>query len=140
MSTFDKVIKWTLRVAGVIIIPLVILIGIRSFNESGFTRQTSVEIKAPAWSRVQFSLPDGTTGWLNSNSSIKYNGNFIADRKIALRGEAFFNIFKDKKRPFMVNTNEVNVNVLGTRFNIASYDNEKKGNWYSVKMIRKNPT
>jgi transmembrane sensor len=125
VPTFDKVIKWTLRVAGVIIIPLVIFIGMRVFNESGLARQTSVEIKAPAWSRVQFSLPDGTTGWLNSNSSIKYNGNFNTDRNIALRGEAFFNVSKDKKRPFVVNTNEVNVTVLGTRFNIASYDNEK---------------
>jgi len=125
VSTFDKVIKWTLRVAGVIIIPLAIIIGIRTFKESNLTRQTSIEIKAPEWSRVQFSLPDGTTGWLNSNSSIKYTGNFIANRSIALKGEAFFNVSKDKKRPFIVNTNEVNVTVLGTRFNIASYDNEK---------------
>lgn len=125
VPTFDKVIKWTLRIAGVIILPLVILIGIRAFDESGLARQTSTEIKAPAWSRVEFTLPDGTTGWLNSNSSIKYNGNFNNDRIIALRGEAFFNVFEDKKRPFVVNTNEVNVTVLGTRFNIASYDNEK---------------
>jgi transmembrane sensor len=125
VPTFDKIIKWTLRVAGVIILPLVILIGIRAFDESGLARQTSIEIKAPAWSRVEFTLPDGTTGWLNSNSSIKYNGNFNTDRSIALRGEAFFNVFKDKKRPFVVNTNDVNVTVLGTRFNIASYDNEK---------------
>ena len=86
---------------------------------------TWVEIKAPAWTRAQFSLPDGTTGWLNSNSSIKYNGNFIADRQVTLKGEAFFDVFKDKKRPFIVNTNEVFVKVLGTRFNIASYENEK---------------
>jgi transmembrane sensor len=125
VSTFDNVIKWTLRVAGLIILPLAVLIGIRAFKESGLIRQTSIEIKAPAWSRVQFSLPDGTTGWLNSNSSIKYNGNFVTDRNIALRGEAFFNVSKDKKRPFIVNTNEVNVMVLGTRFNISSYDNEK---------------
>ena len=44
---------------------------------------------------------------------------------MTLKGEAFFDVFKDKKRPFIVNTNEVNVTVLGTRFNIASYENEK---------------
>jgi ferric-dicitrate binding protein FerR (iron transport regulator) len=125
LSAFDSFIKWTLRVAGILVLPLIILFGIRTLNESALTRQTSVEIKAPAWSKVQFSLPDGTTGWLNSNSSIKYDGNFISNRNIALRGEAFFNVYKDKKRPFIVNTSEVNFTVLGTRFNIASYDNEK---------------
>jgi ferric-dicitrate binding protein FerR (iron transport regulator) len=125
VSTFDHIIKWTLRIAGVLILPLLILLGIQTFIEPRIARETSVEIKAPAWSRVQFSLPDGTTGWLNSNSSIKYNGNFVSDRHIELIGEAFFDVFKDKKRPFVVNTNEVNVTVLGTKFNIASYDNEK---------------
>jgi ferric-dicitrate binding protein FerR (iron transport regulator) len=124
-SALDSFIKWTLRVAGILIIPLIVLFGIQTFNKSSLSRQTSVEIMAPAWSRVQFSLPDGTTGWLNSNSSIKYSGNFITDRNIALKGEAFFNVYNNKKSPFVVKTNEVNVTVLGTRFNIASYDNEE---------------
>ena len=76
-------------------------------------KETWVEIKAPAWTRAQFSLPDGTTGWLNSNSSVKYNGNFNTDRQVTLTGEAFFDVFKDKKRPFIVNTDEVIVKVLG---------------------------
>ena len=94
-------------------------------RETHLKEEAWVEIKAPAWTRAQFSLPDGTTGWLNSNSSVKYNGNFIADRQITLSGEAYFDVFKDKKRPFKVKTNEVIVSVLGTRFNIASYENEK---------------
>jgi len=122
---FDNIIKWTLRIAGVIMLPLVILIGIQTYKEDYLKKETWVEIKAPAWTRAQFSLPDGTTGWLNSNSSVKYNGNFNADRQVALTGEAFFDVFKDKKRPFIVNTNEVIVKVLGTRFNIASYEDEK---------------
>jgi ferric-dicitrate binding protein FerR (iron transport regulator) len=98
---------------------------VQTHKETYLKKETWVEIKAPAWTRAQFSLPDGTTGWLNSNSSVKYNGNFNADRQVALKGEAFFDVFKDKKRPFIVNTNEVTVKVLGTRFNIASYENEK---------------
>lgn len=122
---FDNIIKWTLRIAGVIMLPLVILIGIQTYKEDYLKKELWVEIKAPAWTRAQFSLPDGTTGWLNSNSSVKYNGNFNADRQVALTGEAFFDVFKDKKRPFIVNTNEVIVKVSGTRFNIASYEDEK---------------
>jgi transmembrane sensor len=122
--SFDSIIKWTFRIAGVIMLPIVILIGIHMYTETNLKKETWVEIKAPAWTRAQFSLPDGTTGWLNSNSSVKYNGNFITDRQVTLSGEAFFDVFKDKKRPFIVNTPEINVKVLGTRFNIASYENE----------------
>jgi transmembrane sensor len=124
-SSFDNVIKWTLRIASLIILPIVIFIGIQMNRETHLREEAWVEIKAPAWTRAQFSLPDGTTGWLNSNSSVKYNGNFIDDRQITLAGEAYFDVFKDKKRPFKVKTNEVIVSVLGTRFNIASYENEK---------------
>ncbi len=123
--SFDNIIKWILRLAGVIILPLVILLGLQTYKESSLKKQTWVEIKAPAWTRAHFRLPDGTIGWLNSNSSVKYDGNFNADRQVTLKGEAFFDVFKDNKRPFIVNTNEVTVKVLGTRFNIASYENEK---------------
>ena len=126
--SIDNIIKWTLRIAGLIILPLLVFIGIQSYKtykETNLKKVTWIEIKAPAWTRAQFSLPDGTTGWLNSNSSVKYNGNFNADRQVTLKGEAFFDVFKDNKRPFRVNTNEVTVKVLGTRFNIASYENEK---------------
>lgn len=123
--SFNNMIKWTLRIAGLIILPLTFLFGIQFLKEIHSNKQAWVEIKAPAWTRAQYRLPDGTTGWLNSNSSLKYNGNFNYDRKVTLTGEAFFDVFKDEKRPFIVTTNEVNVKVLGTRFNIASYQNEK---------------
>jgi len=123
--SLNNVIKWSVRIAGILILPLIIFIGIQTFKDFYLKKEAWVEIKAPAWTRAQFSLPDGTTGWLNSNSSIKYNGNFNADRQIALKGEAFFDVYKDKKRPFIVNTPEINVKVLGTKFNIASYENER---------------
>lgn len=124
-STSHKILIWTLRIAGIILLPLIVFFGIRKFNNSGPGKQAWIEINSPAWTRVQFSLPDGTTGWLNSSSSIKYNANFIKDRQVTLKGEAFFSVFKDKHSPFIVNAKEVNVKVLGTRFNIASYDNEQ---------------
>lgn len=125
VSPFDNIVKWTLRIAAVMILPLVIYIGMQIHRDAFLKKETWVEINAPAWSRVQFSLPDGTTGWVNSSSSVKYNGNYNADRQVTLTGEAFFDVFKDKRRPFKVNTNEVTVTALGTRFNIASYKNER---------------
>jgi len=126
VNPFDRWAKWATRIAGILILPIALFAGIRSYNEAQLKKESWVEIKAPAWTRIQFRLPDGTMGWLNSNSSVTYNGNFTSDRQIKLNGEAFFNVFKDKTRPFVVNTNEISVKVLGTRFNIASYTNENK--------------
>jgi transmembrane sensor len=125
VSLFDNIVKWTLRIAAVMILPLVIYIGMQIHRDAFLKKEAWVEINAPAWTRAQFSLPDGTTGWLNSSSSVKYNGNYNTDRQVTLTGEAFFDVFKDKRRPFKVNTNEVTVTALGTRFNIASYKNER---------------
>jgi ferric-dicitrate binding protein FerR (iron transport regulator) len=121
LNTF---IKWTYRIAGIIFIPVAIFLGIQLYQANSAKNNYLVEIKAPAWTRAQFSLPDGTTGWLNSNSTISYKGSFINKRTVLLNGEAFFNVAKDPRKPFVVQTREVDVKVLGTKFNIASYINE----------------
>jgi ferric-dicitrate binding protein FerR (iron transport regulator) len=123
--SFNNVMRWTIRIAGVIILPLVIFFGIHTYKDNRLKKETWIEIMAPAWTRAQFSLPDGTKCWLNSNSAVKYNGNFNVNRKVHLTGEAFFDVFKDKKRPFTVIAGDISVKALGTRFNIASYEDEK---------------
>jgi hypothetical protein len=128
---FDNVIKWTLRIAAILFLPLIMLFTLQTSRivtikkVANLNKETWIEIKAPAWTRAQFSRPDGTTGWLNSNSSIKYNGDFNSDRQVTLTGEALFDVYKDINRPFVVNTSEVILKVLGTKFNIASYENER---------------
>lgn len=125
-ETMVNLVKWSARVAVIIILPLLIYSGIHFYRNSDKAQGlTWIEINAPAWTRVQFSLPDGSTGWLNSSSSIKYQSNFVKERNIILDGEAFFNVHTDPDKPFVVNTNEINVTALGTKFNIASYRNEK---------------
>lgn len=119
-------VKWSARIAVILILPVVMYFAIQTFTASKKEKSAWVEIKAPAWTRAQFSLPDGTTGWLNSNSSLRYNGAFIHDRHVTLTGEAFFDVYHDKRQPFIVNADDVFLTVLGTRFNIASYKNENK--------------
>lgn len=123
--TLRSIIKWSVRIAAILFLPLVIYSGIQFFSPEGKGNHTWVEIKAPAWTRVQFSLPDRSTGWLNSSSSIKYRDDFNKDRKVALDGEAFFDVQADPDKPFEVSTDEIIVTATGTKFNIASYRNEK---------------
>ena len=70
-------------------------------------------------------LTDGTIIHLNSNSSIRYPKVFKGEgRAVFLEGEAFFEVAKDKSRPFTVSTNGLKTTVLGTRFNINAYKDD----------------
>ena len=120
----DGFVKWSFRIAGILIIPIIVVVGIHIFKDTISDESAWVEIKAPAWTRAQFRLPDGTIGWLNSNSSIGYYDNLSYNRKVTLKGEAYFDVYKDKGSPFIVSTNDVSLTVLGTQFNVSSYDND----------------
>lgn len=72
-------------------------------------------------------LPDGTKVWLNAASSLKFPTTFDskASRIVELTGEAYFEVAKDKSHPFIVKTDEQEIMVLGTHFNVSSYDDEQ---------------
>lgn len=71
-------------------------------------------------------LPDGTKVWLNNASALKYPATFsnLNKRSVELNGEAYFEVAKDQRHPFVVKTAEQEVEVLGTHFNINSYTDE----------------
>lgn len=77
--------------------------------------------------QYQLVLPDGSKVWLNAASSIRYPTAFTgAERKVAITGEAYFEVAHDARLPFVVNVNDKEeVTVLGTHFNINAYDNEE---------------
>ncbi len=80
------------------------------------------EIIAKRGTKSKLILPDGTQVWLNSESKLSYNSNFNEPiREVFLDGEAFFDVVKDKHRPFVVKTSAINIKVLGTAFNVKSY-------------------
>lgn len=75
----------------------------------------------------QFLLPDGSVIMLNANSRLEYHPSFTEHRQIRLYGEALFTVTKDKDHPFTVNTSDsLATTVLGTRFNIQSYDKSQE--------------
>jgi ferric-dicitrate binding protein FerR (iron transport regulator)/succinate dehydrogenase flavin-adding protein (antitoxin of CptAB toxin-antitoxin module) len=80
------------------------------------------EIIAKRGTKTKIILPDGSQVWLNSDSKLSYGVRFNDTiREVSLEGEAYFDVIKDKKRPFIVITNALNIRVLGTAFNIKSY-------------------
>lgn len=70
-------------------------------------------------------LPDGSLVWLNAQSSLSYDDRFLKEKRIVkLSGEAYFDIVHSKSCPFVVNTEGVDVEVHGTKFNVESYKND----------------
>lgn len=69
-------------------------------------------------------LPDSSTVWLNTGSTLEYTSNFSDNREVSLNGEALFDIKKDEQHPFIVNASEMKVKVHGTRFDVKSYPGE----------------
>lgn len=81
------------------------------------------EISIPNGKKFQLILSDGTLVHLNSGSTLKYPVNFIPgqERQVFLSGEAYFEVTKNSENSFLVSTNEMDVTVLGTHFNVSSY-------------------
>lgn len=80
-----------------------------------------VKIEVPRGTKSEFQLPDGTKGWLNSGSTLQYPSSFKNHRKVKLQGEAYFNVVHRKDSEFTVALKDLDVKVLGTKFNVSAY-------------------
>lgn len=82
-------------------------------------------LSTPKGSQYQLVLPDGSKVWLNAASSIRFPTAFTgATRQVTLIGEAYFEVAKNEKQPFIVQANDMTVQVLGTHFNVMAYNDE----------------
>jgi len=80
----------------------------------------------PRGGQYRLTLPDGTDVWLNSASSITYPTAFVGnERNVTVTGEAYFEVAKDKSKPFHVAAGNQNIEVLGTHFNVMAYADEE---------------
>jgi ferric-dicitrate binding protein FerR (iron transport regulator) len=115
------------RIAAILFLPL--LIGSVIYNNwypmNKQTQTSWAEIQCPLGVRTKFHLPDGSTGYLNSGSVLKYPVSFENNRNVVLSGEGYFDVKHNEKSPFHVKTKNLDVKVLGTSFNVVAYDDEK---------------
>jgi ferric-dicitrate binding protein FerR (iron transport regulator) len=101
-------------------------------SEKVKSRFADIVMEAPAGSRSKLLLPDGTSVWLNAGSKLTYSQGFgVSDRKISLTGEGYFEVVKNEKLPFRVSTNELCVDVLGTKFNFRNYPDDREA-WVAL--------
>jgi len=87
---------------------------------------TNILVEAPLGAKTKLILPDSTLVWLNAGTKIQYSQGFgIKKRQLQLDGEAYFEVKKNPNVPFEVATKELQVSVLGTKFNLRNYKEEE---------------
>lgn len=120
------------KVAALLFIPIFIVASWYFYQSAQLKKdiagmQVNQEIKSQPGIKSHFFLPDGTEVWLNTASTIKFPSIFKGKtRTIELDGEAYFKVFKDKNKPFIVKANELEVKALGTAFNLCAYSEDNK--------------
>ena len=105
---------------------VVVLLGVR-------VSRAQVTVVVPRAAQITVTLPDGSTAHLNSDSRLRYRSGFLAwpfmpagERRVTLEGEAFFEVVRDA-RPFVVETFNARVEVLGTQFNVRARQGPLEG-------------
>jgi len=130
-SSKTRWINWISQAAAVLVLSI-IFSGIYSYlnkedNENKIADSSSMpvfqEIKAAYGTQAKVELADGTIVYLNSGSKLRFPQTFDnqEQRKVILDGEGYFSVAKNKQHPFVVETNQMNIKVLGTTFNVDAY-------------------
>lgn len=97
----------------------------RSAKENTNTALLFNKISTPRGGQYQLTLPDSTRVWLNAASTLRYPAVFAGhSRKVQLTGEAYFEVAKNTAMPFTVEVEDLEVQVLGTHFNVMAYNDE----------------
>ena len=116
-----------LKIAAILVIAVLLFVG--GYSVLHHPKQNTLaylNVKVPRGMKKRVVLPDNTTVWLNVESTLKYPQHFGKTRTVYLTGEAYFEVTKDAKHPFIVSTPKLNVKVLGTGFDVSAYPDESQ--------------
>ena len=109
--------------SGVAAIVLLTIYVTTYFLQQSFRDETMNTVIVPQGQRVSLTLADGTKVWLNAKTKMEYPQSFKAfdERIVKVDGEAYFEVSKNKNRPFIVKTSKGDIEVLGTKFYVSAY-------------------
>lgn len=123
--SLSYLVRKSLAVAAAI--SVIIMSAIYIYNNAGKPTPASAmnKIVVPPGQRANVTLSDGTNVWLNACSELTYPASFEEkSRSVSLKGEAYFNVTKDTKHPFVVQTKKCDITVLGTEFNVQAEESD----------------
>ncbi|MCF8379008.1 MAG: DUF4974 domain-containing protein [Bacteroidales bacterium] len=123
-SKSARIFNFLTKVAAILFIPLLVHNFIVNFSHNASTNEIAYrEIYSPFGARTMFYLPDGSHGWLNGGSSLKFPERFEGNsRKVSMNGEAYFDVVSNPKKPFIVSGKHLEIIAKGTSFNVSAWD------------------
>jgi ferric-dicitrate binding protein FerR (iron transport regulator) len=120
-ASLRRAMQW----AAMIVLPLLSALLVYLITSDQLPGNNRVTITAPNGEKAIVTLADGSRVWINSGSSLTYGNDFNRrQRKVSLEGEAYFEVAKDPQHPFIVHTREMEIQALGTAFNVSAYSDE----------------
>lgn len=128
VSHFRTYRNWyvSLAVAASILFALFLLPSVFTKPQPAIASTERNEVSTGNGSRTKVQLPDGSLVWLNAGSKLHYDKEFgIKTRHVTLSGEAFFDVTKNKEKPFIIQTSSIDIKVVGTAFNVKAYPNDR---------------
>lgn len=124
-----RVLKTVYRVAAVILLPIVVFLAVVAYYEGGKSDadNTPFSFVVDSGQKASMTLPDGTKVWLNSATKLSYYPSYNRDdRRVYLNGEAYFEVAKNPDKKFVVSCQGVEIEALGTTFDVKGYDDDAK--------------
>ena len=119
--------KFFYGAAAVALLCLISFASYRTGTEQVKKQFAEMVVEAPLGSKTRLYLPDGTLVWLNAGSTITYSQGFgVEERKLKLSGEGYFEVTRNKQVPFELTTKELQLRVLGTKFNFRNYPEDEE--------------
>ncbi len=128
VSHFSAYRNWYigLAVAASLIFAVILFPSLFNKKEPVLAAAERNEISTGNGSRTKVQLPDGSLVWLNAGSNLHYDKSFgISVRHVTLSGEAFFDVVKNKEKPFIIQTSSIDIKVVGTAFNVKAYPGDR---------------
>ncbi len=118
---------WSVAAVAIVLLGLITVTAYWQGSRQIQSNFSDIVVEAPLGSKTKLTLPDGSTVWLNAGSKMVYSQGFgVSDRRLAFQGEGYFEVEKNDEMPFLVQTHDVNVIVVGTKFNFRNYPEDEE--------------
>lgn len=118
---------WSVAAVAIVLLGLITVTAYWQGSRQIQSNFSDIVVEAPLGSKTKLTLPDGSTVWLNAGSKMVYSQGFgVSDRRLAFQGEGYFEVEKNGEMPFLVQTHDVNVTVVGTKFNFRNYPEDEE--------------
>ena len=118
---------WSVAAVAIVLLGLITVTAYWQGSRQVQSNFSDIVVEAPLGSKTKLTLPDGSTVWLNAGSKMVYSQGFgVSDRRLAFQGEGYFEVEKNDEMPFLVQTHDVNVTVVGTKFNFRNYPEDEE--------------